>query len=797
MERLYPWHVAMRNLSYSRKGEEIVIPGPIQARYIIVMPDKDNFESSTQGLVMGELRAFGTKIEDAYTPVTFEDGPDIPNYHTETRRRLLSGQEKLRVEQSYGEYLLSTEYNDVALGWHHNRINTMAVVRGNARAILMSGTDAMNLLLSASDYSALRENFRSWLSPNCSNASFVEVTEQANDGDILLVTREDKFDVNAVFDKLASGKHSVVIGYMGKAHSSNDDSTELMKKLRVRYKIHDGTYVPRDISLPGLIESTDFIPYTYFLKLAAESWKYFRTQDVFSKVKSVNKKDPEFQIELRKFIETYKQYFKEHPICDKNPYQRTPELDTAFENWNRLLSLQTGSRIEPVAGSVRTPGDVHSSENATCYSVTFSVSVRGSFYPMGGYAKPGYGFQYKVLNVSTGSLNGFRIRVNPQTDTVRHSVLRRWFAVTSSADLEMEGEFASPFGGPIVVEIPGPANITIHFKNVYRYPWFDIRNPESRNNWDVERRKYHGVPFVMIVGNNMISMIETSMATRTSKEDMIYCINHYDNMVKLMHNYRGTDYATDRLQVFVTDEQISAGDGHSGYPWMGHKYWGNALVSKQGIQQGKQIGIPHEVGHNLQVDRITFMHGGEVTNNMYIPVMYKYLVGLDSYAKGFQPGWTEGDENDLLATWRGTEYRGVQVSYYNYFHRYFTAALVGNVISSAVHSNEAFNTEERKVNFWMKQICNESGYDLVPFNRLWKLPITNETAQFCAQFPCFFPDDELTQKVPELVEQLLKEYGKDCSREKPREVQFKRDILRGTNSLDPQMIFLHEEGCAS
>ncbi|CAI2738592.1 unnamed protein product [Dicrocoelium dendriticum] len=673
----------------------------------------------------------------------------------------------------------------------------MAVVRDNARAIVMSGTEGMDLLVSSPEYSTLRDNVRSWLSPNYPNASFVKVTEEAKYGDILLVTRNDKFDVNSTYDKLASGNHSVVIGYMGNTQFSNDDATELMAKLKVKYLIHDGYYMPRDIPLPEKIESSDYIPPEYHLKLGTESWWYFKTKDLTIGMSWNEAKKPGTQNALKALIAKYRQFFEDRPICDRNPYTRIPELDRAFENWNRLLSYQVGSRIVPIAGSIRTPGDVRSSEKATCYSVTFNVSVSGNFYPMGAYARPGYAFQYKVLNISKPSLQGFRLRINPQTDTVRHSVLRRWFAITTSTDMEMEGEYASAFGGPIVVQIPEPATITIQFKDVYRYPWFDIRNPESRKNWDVERRKYHGVPYVMIVGNNMISMIETPMATRTNREDMLYCINQFDNMVKLMHNFRGTDYATDRLQVFVTDEQISAGDGHSGYPWMGHRYWGNALVSKEGLQQGRQIGIPHEVGHNLQVNRITFKDGGEVTNNMYIPVMYKYLVGLDSYAKGFQPGWTEGDENDLLATWRGTEYRGVKESYYSYLYRYFTAALVGNVISSAVHSNEAFDTEERKVNFWMKQICNESKYDLVPFNRLWKFPITNETAQFCAQFQCFFPDDELTQKVPKLVKQLLHEYGKECFRGKPKEVKFKRDIMRGINVLDPQMIFLHENSCAS
>ncbi|CAH8513205.1 unnamed protein product [Dicrocoelium dendriticum] len=788
---LYPWHVMKSRLIFTKKGQEFIIPGPIEARYIIVMPDQVNFLDAVDGITISELRAFGVKIADGYVPKVPEDGPEIPNLHIETRRRLMSGQSHLRVAQSYGEYKQSLKYDDVALAWHDDKINTMAVVRDKARIILMSGATSMELLASAPEYATLRSNFRAWLSPEYPNASFVKVTDRARDGNILLITRTSGFNEHKVYDRLMSGKNAAVIGYIGSLKVANSPAARLMAKLHIGYASHRKEYAPRNISISGLIKQPKFIPFGYRLKLATESWKVFRTENLYSNVKAEEVRTPEAQEALRKLIDKYRTYFKEHPICRTHPYQRDEKLDLAFENYNRLLTFQLGSRIEPIPGSSRTPGDLRPSENSTCYTVTFNVSVRGGYYPMGGYAKPGHAFRYKVLNVTTRSLKGFRVRVNPQTDTVRRPELRRWFTVTSVREMEAQGEFASPFGGPIVIEIPVPATIIIHFENVYRYPWFDIRNPESRNNWEVERLKHRGVPYLMLVGNNMISMIATSIATAINGEDFLFCVNYHDNVIKMIHNYRGTDYTKDPLQVFVTDEQISAGDGHSGYPWMGHRYWGKAFLDRSRIESGKSVNVLHEIGHNLQVKKITFARGGEVTNSLYIPVLHHYLLGLSSYGKGFSPGWSPNDELQLLATWRGSEYIGVQVSYYNYLHRYFTAALVSNVIGYAVHSKESFDTEERKVNFWMKHLCIESGYDLVPFNRLWHLPINDKTAALCNRFPCFFPDDELTQQVPDVTENILMEYNKSCSREQPEGVQFKRDIMRGVNVLDPQIIFIH------
>ncbi|KAA3680299.1 uncharacterized protein DEA37_0006988 [Paragonimus westermani] len=122
---------------------------------------------------------------------------------------------------------------------------------------------------------------------------------------------------------------------------------------------------------------------------------------------------------------------------------------------------------------------------------------------MGGYAKPGEAFRYQVLHVSTSNLRGFRIRINPQTDnTERHGQHNRWPVVTTGEDMKREGQMILPFSGPTVVQTPSKVNITICFENVYRYGWFDMRNRESVQDWDSERRRYRGTPYMMVVGTH-------------------------------------------------------------------------------------------------------------------------------------------------------------------------------------------------------------------------------------------------------------------------------------------------------
>ncbi|KAF8562844.1 hypothetical protein P879_11782 [Paragonimus westermani] len=617
----YPWNAVKTSLVFTRKGEEIVLPGPVTAQYIIIMPDKKDLEETKQGLVMGELRAFGEKIRDGYVPKL----PEEPENATES-----------------GETV---------------------------------------------------------------------------------------------------------------------DTETLASRL----------------------------------ERASRSWNYFRKNDVIGEYGVDEVESVEVQQAVHKLIDTYGKYFECHAICDRHPLKKDPETTRAFWNYNRILFMQRGAKIVRAPGATRNPGDVSPNLKPSSYNVTFNIDVAGGFFPMGGYAKPGEAFRYQVLHVSTPNLRGFRIRINPQTDNIEgHGQHNRWPVVTTVEDMKREGQMASPFGGPIVVQTPSKVNITIRFENVYRYGWFDMRNRESVQNWDTERRRYRGTPYMMIVGDQMISMVPTDIPVNTQREDLTYTTNFFDNIVKIIHNYRGTDYSTDRFQVFVADQQISAGDGHSGYPWMGHNYWAGAFNGRAHLEKGLGIGFPHEIGHNLQVWKMTLMHGTEVTNNMYIPVLYHHMLGIPAFDYPHNPGSTEGDFRQMIDIWKGGQYRGVQVSYYNYLARLFNESLVGNVLPLVLGTREPLNTEDRKVNFWVEALCNESKYNLVPFHRLWHFNMTEQTLKVCGAFACFFPNDNVTKQVPDLVDTILNEYGKNCTRDNPLKVKLNRNLLRGVNEPGKQYIFIHE-----
>ncbi|KAF7257782.1 hypothetical protein EG68_07289 [Paragonimus skrjabini miyazakii] len=296
------------------------------------------------------------------------------------------------------------------------------------------------------------------------------------------------------------------------------------------------------------------------------------------------------------------------------------------------------------------------------------------------------------------------------------------------------------------------------------------------------------------MGDRLITMLETSSFLKMNKEDMLFSVNYHDNVIKMMHNYRNTDFANLPFMGFVVDEQIYHAWGHSGHygqPMMGYKEWESFFRDISLIKSGKAIGINHEIGHNLQLHELSLYNTTEVTNELYIPLVHKHLLNIRAYDLGVHPGLSDLEIQQLVNNWKDRTYRGVQLSYYNLLGHYFGEGLVGNVLSKKVVDGMGLKSEADKIHYWVKAVSFESGYNLVPFHRLWQFPMNQSTVKATQHLPCFFPNDFLTSQVTELVEEILNEYGKHCVRYNATIVEFKGNLYRGINNTGKQFIFFH------
>ncbi|KAA3670793.1 uncharacterized protein DEA37_0001694 [Paragonimus westermani] len=529
------------------------------------------------------------------------------------------------------------------------------------------------------------------------------------------------------------------------------------------------------------------------VKLGAKSWTYFKsTLDLYPYL--LDEFDtPEIQAAIRDIINNYGTYFAHRAPCDWKVYRWNETDIISMLNYNKILLAQTGTNVTRLSGSSRMVGNVLPEAKPTSYSVILNVSRAGNFFPVGAYAKPGEAFSYRVHALSPKTLNGFSIQVNPQTDFLyNHNEFSRWPWVTSNRSLKLAESFSSPVGGVITLAIPENSIIQIVFENVYRYPWFDIRNQKSIDTWERQQKLYPHTPFTMVMGDRMITMLQTSSFLRMKTENMKFSVNYYDNVIKMIHNYRGTTYETEPFMGFVVDEQISMGWGHSGWPgqpMMGHKPWEGYFRDMELIKSGRSGAITHEIGHNLQLKMLTFTNGGEVTNELYIPLVHKYLLNISAYNFSVHYGTGRFYIENLVQQWKSKVYSGVYLDYYIILGHYFGPGLVGNILSRKMRDDVILNEESDKIHYWIKWVSLESGYDLVPFHRLWHFPIEQRTIDATQHLPCFFPDDQLTMNVPDLVQDILIQSGKNCYRQNTNMVSFGGDIFRGMNSVDKQFIF--------
>ncbi|KAF5394492.1 hypothetical protein PHET_11347 [Paragonimus heterotremus] len=529
------------------------------------------------------------------------------------------------------------------------------------------------------------------------------------------------------------------------------------------------------------------------VKLSAKSWAYFKRGLDLYPYPLEEFHTPEIQAAIRDIINNYGTYFAHRAPCNWKVYKWHGNDIIPMLNYNKILLAQNGTNVTLLPGSIRMIGGILSGAKPTSYSVILNVSRAGNFFPIGAYAKAGEAFRYRVHALSPKTLQGYSIQVNPQTDFLyNHKEFLRWLWVNSSRPLKVTDSFSSPVGGVITLAIPDNSTIQIVFENVYRYPWFDIRNHKSIDTWERQQALYPHTPFTMVMGDRMITMLPTSSFLRMNTENMKFSVNYHDNAIKMIHNYRGTVFETEPFMGFVVDEQISAGWGHSGWPgqpMMGHKPWEQYFRDMKLIKSGTSDSIIHEIGHNLQVNMLTFVNGSEVTNELYIPLVFKYLLNISAYNFSVLSETGHIYIANLVRQWESKMYSGVNLDYYVILGHHFGPGLVGNILSRKMTDGVILKEESEKIHYWIKWASLESGYDLVPFHRLWHFPIEQRTIDATQHLPCFFPDDELTLRVPDLVNDILLQSAKNCYRQNTNKVAFRGNIFRGINNVDKQFIF--------
>ena len=706
---------------------------------------------------------------------------------------MLGKQNKLEIEPSGGAWLPDIESEDVPLIWHDGHINAMAVQRENGRIVVVQGDIFLTKLLNNAEYKPLKEGLSSWLLNGRNDVRFMKTSDKFQQNDILVITRDQSFDVENVYGCISSGQNTALIGYKTiEGREKEDDATRLLNRLNIRYKHNDANHGLTVVDLQQFIESSLCLPVACQLQTYIDSWKTFRTERFVNLFSWEDWDSQVTQEVLQQLLRKYHDYMASIAPCKLIPYKSNPKNLIALLNYNDLMQYQQDKYVYALPGVTDTMRNVHSSyarrKNTT---VSMNIDVDGNFFPTCCYVRRREQFEWKVLETNVDDLSGMFIRINAMTDNLAElPEMRRWPSMSFIRPLTMEGKMASPHGGPIFLQLPRGTNIKLQFSRVRRHPCVDLRNPDTIKDVSVMFSRNFYVPHAVLMGDAMYSVLQMEFLDDEDKRDLVSTANYFDNCIKIMHNYRGTQYQLARMEVFVTDVQPLNRWGHSGYPLVGTTAWSDHFGKWEAIQQGQFKNIVGLLGRNLRVFPATLKNGAAVISDVYQLVCLKHLLNIPTNGPGDEPLFNQDIVNNMIGIWNQSEYKGLDFGYYAYLHSLFGDGLVGNLFHKAMKNSGQLRTRTPREQFWLHQISVETGYNMLPFHRLWNMPISQDTYNAVKTLPCFMPDDELTRLVPDKVKTILKD--KKCAHTGQNKVQFAGDLTEGVNTPRPQSIVLSD-----
>ena len=208
-------------------------------------------------------------------------------------------------------------------------------------------------------------------------------------------------------------------------------------------------------------------------------------------------------------------------------------------------------------------------------------------------------------------------------------------------------EVSNPFGGLIYIDVPfdksklkSKSTCRVEITGAVEAPLF-VLGETTKDDWI--RLRVAPAPWGEIGGKSHFAAARSNKFREMPYDTAKKLAEYWDKVVDLQDWLCGWDPRT-APERMVPDAEISAGSGHSGYPYMGYLDW-ESWTDLQAITTGGSWGHYHEVGHNHQSGAWTFAGYGEVTNNVMGLLCEDKMANIKPGSGG---GWL-GDLDEALA----------------------------------------------------------------------------------------------------------------------------------------------------
>jgi len=369
------------------------------------------------------------------------------------------------------------------------------------------------------------------------------------------------------------------------------------------------------------------------------------------------------------------------------------------------------------------------------------------WHSTGLYAPPGEPLR---LSLSPAAADlGLKLRVGAHSDALWHAdTWRRMPEISMLFDLdEAEVEVASPYGGLIYIIAPrglvetASAMAAVSIEGAIEAPRFVLGETDP-DQWRAVLR-HHPAPWAEIGSDKMIVTVPSSSVR--DLEDPVALAATWDRIMDLCAEL--ADLPKDRVQPerFVTDEQISVGYMHAGYPLMAHLDVRRALVDREHLLAGNW-GMFHEVGHNHQSGAWTFAGTTEVTVNLFTLYVYEHLVGIpvaehERGSEDFVAAQLAKYDFDApeFARWQADPFLALTI-YVQLQHEFgWDAYRRAFAAYHELDPTELPTDDAGKRDLWLTTFSRVVGRDLGPFFEAWGVPTSASIRAALADLPAWLP----------------------------------------------------------
>lgn len=425
------------------------------------------------------------------------------------------------------------------------------------------------------------------------------------------------------------------------------------------------------------------------------------------------------------------------PVTVKQPFARL----AIIRDFSQMRSVPV-SQVKAYPSAATFPGSVPVDAPRVSRQVSLDTAVP-AWHSLGLYAAPGETVTVTLPAAAVGK--GLSVRIGSHTDKLWGlDSWKRFPEISRSWKLgSAETTVASPFGGLVYLEVPdncklGTLSATV--SGAVEAPLYELGKTDLEQ-WRSTIRKAPG-PWAELASSKVILTVPAEQVRTLDDPEQLMRL--WDQVLDAEADFAGIPHERKRPERICSDEQISAGYMHSGYPIM---TWLDApprMVSYDKIKAG-DWGLFHELGHNHQSGNYTFGGTGEVTVNLFTMYVFDKVCGQPVVTGRVSADKMEKKVADYLAAgapfdkWKSDPFLALRM--YAQLQEGFGWEPFRAVVNQyrTAPSAELPKNDDEKRDQWMVRFSRQVGKNLGPFFQTWGVPTSEKARQSIAGLPEWMP----------------------------------------------------------